>query len=223
MEKLVLFDIDGTLIDSGAAGSRSWNQAFWSTFAIRDALKGIQMDGKTDIQILREGMAAHGLTLDDSLLLEITTRYLENLRSEIENPAAHIQPGVMALLNFLDANDKYAVGLLTGNLESGARIKLDPFGLNQYFALGAFGSDHEDRNRLLPIAVEKYKKMSGEKIRYEDCVVIGDTPRDVQCAQPYRAQTIAVATGNYTYDSLLVTSADYVIQNLRQAIPLFDI
>ncbi len=106
------------------------------------------------------------------------------------------------------------MGLLTGNLEQGARIKLGVFGLNEYFPTGAFGSDHEDRNKLLPIAVERFNILSGSQFDYTDCVIIGDTPRDVACAKPYNAVCIAVATGPYGAGSLVDAGADVVVEDL---------
>ena len=108
----------------------------------------------------------------------------------------------------------YQVGLLTGNFEQGARIKLGAFGLNEYFATGAFGSDNEDRNKLLPIAVERFNILSGRDIDFTDCVIIGDTPRDVMCARPYNAICIAVATGPYAARSLVAAGADVVVEDL---------
>jgi len=90
---------------------------------------------------------------------------------------------------------KYPMGLLTGNLEKGARIKLEPFGLNTFFPFGAFGSDHEDRNYLLPVAIERFSRTFNYNIDFQQCIVVGDTPRDVACAKPYGATVIAVATG----------------------------
>jgi phosphoglycolate phosphatase len=221
MKKLVLFDIDGTLIDSGQAGQRAWNRVFWSEFAIPDGFQSIRMDGKTDIQILKEGLKAHRLQPAQVLIGSITSRYLEILKSEIQNPRAHVLAGVRELLAQLADDENYGVGLLTGNLEAGAWIKLSPFGLDRYFAFGAFGSDHEDRTKLLPIVVDKFVQKTGNRIGFGSCIVVGDTPRDVACAKPYGAQTIAVATGIYTIEDLLKTGADHVLNNLREAPAIF--
>jgi len=202
MKKLVLFDIDGTLIDPGGAGRRSLGNTFNEIFAIRDAFAGIRMAGKTDIQIIKEGLSVHGLS--------------------IMNKKKHINPGVVELLDTLKAMDGYWLGLLTGNIERGARIKLGAFGLNEYFSVGAFGDDNENRNLLLPIVVEKFRKMTNISINCDDCIVIGDTPSDVQCSKPYGAVSIAVSTGPYSYDSLLETGADYVLRDLSYAIDIIS-
>lgn len=218
MKKLVLFDIDGTLIDPGGAGRRSLGNTFNEIFSIRDAFAGIRMAGKTDIQIIKEGLSVHGLSSDHRNLPSILSVYLKNLKTEIMNKKKHINPGVVELLDTLKAMDGYWLGLLTGNIERGARIKLGAFGLNEYFSVGAFGDDNENRNLLLPIAVEKFRKMTNISINYDDCIVIGDTPSDVQCSKPYGAVSIAVSTGPYSYDSLLETGADYVLRDLSYAI-----
>jgi phosphoglycolate phosphatase-like HAD superfamily hydrolase len=213
--KLLLFDIDGTLVDTGGAGSRSLNISFEEIFSIKNAFKDITMAGKTDIQIMKEGIEKHNLPYDGSIISKIIDRYIKNLAIQINNNNKHIKPGIKELLEFLlQEKSDYAIGLLTGNIEEGARIKLGAFGLNHYFPLGAFGSDDEDRNKLLPIAIEKYRKILGLSIKFKDCIVIGDTPRDVYCAKPYGAKCIAVATGPYSYNELLKTGADIVMKDL---------
>ena len=214
MNKFVLFDIDGTLIDPGGAGKRSVSKAFYQMFSIGDAFAGITMAGKTDIQIIKEGLSIHGLPSGDGVLASILSQYLKNLKIEINNKRRHIKPGAVELLDALKAMDGYWLGLLTGNIEQGARIKLGAFDLNGYFPIGAFGDDNEDRNRLLPIAVEKFRKTKNIDIHYRDCIVIGDTPKDVQCSKPFGATSIVVSTGPYSYDSLLETGADYVLPDL---------
>lgn len=210
---LLLFDIDGTLIDSGEAGTRSLNLAFWELFSIGDAFRDIQMAGKTDIQIMKEGLLRHGISVDGNLP-SIVESYLRNLRREIHNPWRHLKPGIKELLETLSEREDIHLGLLTGNLEEGARIKLEPFGLNRYFPSGAFGSDHEDRNSLLPIAIERFKLLTGKNFNPEDCIVIGDTPRDVYCSKPYGARCIAVATGPYKAETLKKAGADVVFEDM---------
>jgi len=222
MKKLVLFDIDGTLIDPGGAGRRSLGHTFNEIFAIRDAFAGIRMAGKTDIQIIKEGLSVHGLSSDDQNLPSILSVYLKNLKTEIMNKKKHINPGVVELLDTLKAMDGYWLGLLTGNIERGARIKLGAFGLNEYFSVAAFGDDNENRNLLLPIAIEKFRKMTNISINCDDCIVIGDTPSDVQCSKPYGAVSIAVSTGPYSYESLLETGADCVLRDLSYAIDIIS-
>lgn len=212
MMRFILFDIDGTLIDSGGAGSKSLDLAFKEHFGIDKAFSGISMAGKTDLQILREALRAHYIPDTDGTLPKLMDLYVNHLSSEITSARSrHVKPGISALLEALSRKPGYYLGLLTGNLEAGARIKLEAFGMNSYFPIGAFGSDSEDRNKLLPVALERFKARYGMPADYKDCVVIGDTPRDVLCAKPYGAKCIAVATGPYTLDALLATEADLVL------------
>jgi len=220
MKKFILFDIDGTLIDPGGAGRRSVSKAFSDIFFIKDAFAGITMAGKTDIQIIREGLSIHGLPSGDEAMSLILSRYIENLKIEINKKGKHVMPGVVELLDALNTMDGCWLGLLTGNIQQGARIKLGAFDLNRYFPVGAFGDDDEDRNRLLPIAVRKLRKMKKIDINHSDCIVIGDTPMDVQCSKPFGATSIAVSTGPYSYESLLETEAHYVLRDLSCAIDL---
>jgi len=165
-----------------------------------------------------------GVPMKDQLIYwggdERGARVPDNLKIAIKNKEKHVLPGVFELLKALDELDSYWLGLLTGNIEPGARIKLNTFDLNKYFPFGAFGSDNEDRNKLLPIAVEKFREMTRIDIPYSDCIVIGDTPSDVVCSKPYGARSIAVATGRYRYEALLQTQADHVLEDLTSAMPI---
>ncbi|GBE02681.1 phosphoglycolate phosphatase [bacterium BMS3Bbin06] len=214
VKQLILFDIDGTLIDSGGAGIRALNLAFSERFGIDIAFNGISMAGKTDMQIVKEALKLHGIGNNNGEVELVTRRYLTILRSEIDNPHRTVNPGVFDILEHLKA-EGYPLGLLTGNIEGGARLKLSPFGLNRYFPFGAFGSDHEDRDHLLPIAIKRFP-VSGEAVKPEDCVIIGDTPRDVRCAHVHGASCIGVATGPFTMNELEDSGADLTIGDLRE-------
>lgn len=211
--RLILFDIDGTLIDSGGAGTRSLDLALKELFSIDNAFQGISMAGKTDTQIIKEGLLKHGIQVNGNIDAVITA-YLKYLRKEINNDRKHVKPGIYNLLYTLSFIKDIGSGLLTGNLESGARIKLEPFKLNEYFPSGAFGSDDEDRNNLLPVAVKRFEELFRRKIDIDNCIVVGDTPRDVECAHIYGAMCIGVATGPYPIDTLIEAGADYVVQDL---------
>ena len=220
--KLVLFDIDGTLIDSGGAGVRALNNAFLDVFSLRDAFNGINVAGKTDTQIVREALLARSISTDNGFVPEFIRVYLSHLRHEINNERRHLKKGVREVLSLLaqDAG-RYRLGLLTGNIEQGARIKLAPFDLNGFFPFGAFGDDDEDRNKLLPVAVQRYRALYGLDIDYRSCVIVGDTPRDVECARLYGAPCIAVATGPYGFEELARTEADAVMNDLSDIESVF--
>lgn len=210
--RLILFDVDGTLIDSGGAGMRALNKAFLELFGIRDAFRGISMAGKTDTLIIREELVLNGIPWYNGEVEMVIGRYIDLLKVEIENPQRKAKPGVYEILEGFAARG-LPLGLLTGNIEAGARIKLNPFGLNSHFPSGAFGSDHDDRDMLLPVAISRYHEL-GIHVLPEDCVVIGDTPRDIQCAHVHGAGCIAVATGPYDRDSLAGAGADLVLDDL---------
>lgn len=131
----------------------------------------------------------------------------------MKNDRKHVKPGVHDILIKLSLERNVGLGLLTGNLEAGARIKLEPFNLNIYFPTGAFGSD-DDRNNLLPIAVGRFEGLFQKKIEINNCIIVGDTPRDVECAHIYQAVCIGVATGSYSFEELVEAGADCVVRDL---------
>lgn len=212
--KFILFDIDGTLMSSGGAGTRSLNLAFEEIFSIPHAFNGMSMAGKTDIQIMKEGLRKHSLDSGDGVIPSICNSYIRHLQVEIKNPKKHLKPGIIETLMLMSNMENVYLGLLTGNIETGARIKLGAFDLNRYFPVGAFGSDHEDRNLLPPVAVEKFRCLYNKDIAFRDCIVIGDTPRDVECAKIYGAYSVAVATGPYSFDSLVRSGAELVLEDM---------
>jgi len=220
--RLILFDIDGTLIDSGGAGTRSLNNAFQELFSLENAFYGIRMAGKTDTEIIKEALSKHGISRDGNLDYVVNV-YLENLEKEIQNNRKHTKPGVYELLEHLSSQKDIGVGLLTGNLEPGARIKLKSLDLDRYFVSGAFGSDDEDRNNLLPIAVKRFEELFQKRIEIDNCIIVGDTPRDVACAHIYHALCIGVATGPYSFEELVEAGADFVVKDLSDHSELLGI
>lgn len=220
--RLILFDIDGTLIDSGGAGVQALDLAMKELFSIENGFDGISMAGKTDTQIIKEGLIKHGISADGNVEV-IVKVYLKHLGKQINNDRKHVKPGIYELLENLNRKREPGLGLLTGNLEQGARIKLGPFRLNGYFPAGAFGSDDEDRNNLLPIAVDRFEKLFQTKIKTDNCIIVGDTPRDVECAHVYGAMCIGVATGPYSFEDLIKARADYVFEDLSDNASLSQI
>ncbi|MDA8431417.1 MAG: HAD family hydrolase [Nitrospiraceae bacterium] len=212
--RLVLFDIDGTLIDSGGAGSKALGLAFEKMFSVKNAFRGVSMAGKTDLQILKEGLALHGIGRENGVIPEFFRAYIGYLKETVLLGKGHVKPGIFTALDTLAARSGSILGLLTGNISEGARIKLDAYGLSSYFRVGAYGDDSEDRNRLLPVAVRKVYEADSVRVGFEDCVVIGDTPRDVDCAKPYGAKAVGVATGPYSSGALRAAGADAVFEDL---------
>lgn len=205
--KLVLFDIDGTMLRSDGAGKRAIHRALLEVFGATGPADH-HFDGKTDKQIVRELMRleGHGDALIDASmprLLDLYVRYLDE-ELAVSTGRAHTLPGVPALLDALDARSDIILGLLTGNLEQGARAKLAAVGIDfGRFPVGAFGSDHEHRPELPAIARTRTKGQLGIDIRGEAMVVIGDTPADLTCGRSLGANAIGVATGRYSVEELM--------------------
>jgi phosphoglycolate phosphatase len=217
MRKLVLFDIDGTLVLTGAAGLRAMNKACADLVGHAEGLDGIPVAGRTDRSILADVAARAGRTLDAELLKELRDKYVASLREEIELPGRGtkaVMPGVRTLLDTLANRDDVFVGLLTGNFEPGARIKLEYFDLWRYFRCGAYGDDAADRNALVPFALERARGCGLPDLAAEHILVVGDTPHDIACARAVGAVPVGVATGTFTVEQLKATGADIVFRDL---------
>ena len=217
MQTLVLFDIDGTLVLTGGAGIRAMNRAGQAVLGAVGLLDGIQVAGRTDWIILQDAVRKRGRVLDDDLFARLRDEYLARLREEIAEPGEGVKgvmPGVRELLTRLQSRKDVVLGLLTGNFEQGARLKLEHFDLWRHFKCGAFGDDAADRNALVPFAVERARGCGAGDVPYERVLVIGDTPHDVACADAVGAVPVAVATGNYSVDQLRETGAAIVLEDL---------
>jgi phosphoglycolate phosphatase-like HAD superfamily hydrolase len=218
--RLVLFDIDGTLLWSDGAGRRAIHRALIEIFGTTGPADH-RFDGKTDPQIVRELMrvAGHDDTLIDERLGELFARYVVCLREELSDPSHRAErlPGVSRLLNILSARDDVTLGLLTGNLVEGARAKLEAVGIDPHmFLVGAYGTDHEHRPELPAIAQRRAREILGIEIHGPDIVIIGDTPADVECGRGIGARAIGVATGRYTTEELAAHGAVAVFDDLTE-------
>jgi len=228
MRKLVLFDIDGTLVLTGGAGIRAMNRACEELVGHPHALEGIPVAGRTDRIILSDVVTRAGHSLHDGLLEQLRDRYIDYLRVEIEKPGKlqsfeslgprsgvkAVMPGIRELLDVLERREDVFLGLLTGNFEGGARIKLEHFDLWRYFRCGAFGDDAADRNELVPFALERARRFGLPDIAAADILVVGDTPHDIACARAVGAVPVGVATGGFTSAELRESGADIVFENL---------
>ncbi len=218
MRKLILFDIDATLVLTGGAGMRAMNRACETLAGHPDALGGIPLAGRTDMAILADIVARTGREFDAPLLAQLRDRYLACLSEEIERPGQGVKavlPGVRELLEALAMRDDLFVALLTGNFEAGARMKLQHFDLWKYFRCGAFGDDAADRNALVPFAVERARRCGLPDLAPEDVLVVGDTPHDVACARAVGAVPVGVATGGFSVEQLRASGAGIVFEDLR--------
>jgi phosphoglycolate phosphatase-like HAD superfamily hydrolase len=216
--KLVLFDIDGTILWTDGAGRRAVFGALVEHFGVVDP-GDHRFDGKTDPQIVRELLKKAGVSDADidARLNRILERYYALLREELDGAdhREHVFPGVHELLDELEGRDDVVLGLLTGNIEAGARAKLTAVGIAPHrFVVGAFGSDHHDRPELPEIARRRAEKVLGHPIAGRDVDVIGDTPADVACGVGIGARAIGVATGRYSVDELRACDAAAVFADL---------
>jgi len=213
--RVLLFDIDGTLVLTGGAGVRAMSRAFEDVFAVSDAFHDIKMPGRTDTSILSDAVEAYGVSSEIERLARFQQAYLAHLGRELEQPGPRkaIMPGVVPLLSALEARDDAYLALLTGNYEAAAQAKLSYFDLWRYFRCGAFGDDAPDRNGLLPRALGRIRDCGGPVVAPQEVVVIGDTPLDVACAAAAGARSIAVATGAYDVAALRDAGADVVLQD----------
>lgn len=222
--RLVLFDIDGTLVLTGGAGMRALNRACEDLLGHRNAVHGVPLAGRTDWIILLDALSRIGRELDADLFAALRDRYLVFLREEIALPGHGVKgvmPGVRELLARLHARDDVFLGLLTGNFEAGARIKLGHFGLWEYFRCGAFGDDAADRNALVPFAVSRARECGLSDAAPGNVFVVGDTPHDVGCALAAGATPIGVATGSFSVAELRASGADVVFSDLSD-VAAFD-
>ena len=216
-ERLILFDIDGTLLSAGAAPRRAFRRALVEYFGTEGAAASDDFSGKTDPQIVYELMTAAGFE-DDHIserIAAVFERYLEGLAAELQRETRHrLFPGVGTLLPRLADDPRVVLGLVTGNVREGARLKLDHFGLWELFQVGAFGSDDRVRDRLPPIAVERAQGLTGRVFEGEEVVIVGDTPADIRCARATGALAVAVATGLPTRESLAAAEPDILLDSL---------
>lgn len=204
--RLVLFDIDGTLLNSGGVGRASMQLALTEIFGSPGS-PSYRYDGKTDKQIVRDTMRLEGHSDEhiDSRMTVLIDRYLDGLKEGIESRRFDVRPlpGVIEILDALEERDDVVLGLLTGNVELGARAKLSAAGIDpDRFRVNAFGSDHEHRPQLPAIAQRRFGETLGLEVAGEKVIVIGDTPADIECGRELGARAIGVASGHYSVADL---------------------
>lgn len=225
ISRILLFDIDGTLLLSGRAGYRALTRTFEELFGVPRGFDGIPVAGRTDELILTAAAERARVTLDAPTRARFHRRYCELFAGEIHFPGPRkgLMPGVARLLETLARVDAVRCGLVTGNFAEPARIKLEHFGLRRYFGFGAYGDDAPVRDALVPIAVERARRARVEVRRPDDVVVIGDTPLDVRCAAAAGARSVAVATGSYDEAALRESGADAVLSDFSDAETAADV
>lgn len=213
---VLLFDVDGTLVDTAGAGRRAISHAFEVLYDRVDACAALRFGGRTDRWIARNGLIAIEREPSESEIDRVLEVYLTELPLQLERTAAcRVLPGVSQLLEELSVVEQLGIGLGTGNVRRGAQAKLTRLSLWHHFSFGGFGCDHEERNHLLRVGADRGAELLG--LERSECrvVVIGDTPRDVEAAHAIGAECLAVATGGFSVDELRNTGALVVVTDLQ--------
>jgi phosphoglycolate phosphatase-like HAD superfamily hydrolase len=211
--RLVLFDIDGTLLSASGVSARALAEALGQTFGTTGPMEGYDYSGKTDPLIVRELMASAGFSPEEiSRRMAPTLALYQERLADVLRPE-HVKPkaGIASLLAALRADERVTLGLLTGNLEPCARLKLEPLGINEHFPFGAYGSDHEDRHRLPAVAVERAHDATGIRFEGKSVVVVGDSIHDVRCGRDLGVRAVAVASGKTSLETLADESPDALV------------
>jgi len=216
MVRLVLFDIDGTLVRTGGAGVKAFAKVFETEFGARDGFENLKFGGRTDVSLVREFFGVHKIAPTPENFQRFFGRYVFWLDHILQKSETATCPGVWEFIHQLQTlSHPPLLGLLTGNIRLGAEIKLRHFDLWKVFATGAFADDHEDRNQIAAIARERGCKILGERLRHEQVLVIGDTRLDIGCARGIGARVLAVATGGSTLEDLRRHAPDWAVADLK--------
>jgi phosphoglycolate phosphatase len=213
--RLVLFDIDGTLIRTGGAGLRAFERAFATEFNLREGIERLSFAGRTDVSLVREFFGLHSVAATPENLMRFFDSYLFWLDHFMDKLGGSTLPGVEKLIRELqNLPNAPLLGLLTGNVQLGAEIKLRHYRLWDSFKFGAFGNDHEDRNQLASIARQRGAHRLGRVLAGEEILVIGDTTLDIACAKAIDAKMLAVASGGHSLEQLQSHQPHWAVENL---------
>ena len=216
--RVILFDIDGTLLSSSHAGKAALEKAMVDLHGVPDSMAGISLAGRTDRSIVRDLTRAHrvgeGRPTEDAILEGYLSYLPEQLLHKQQAGQASLLPGIVPILDALAETPGVAVGLLTGNIRRGAALKLSFFGINDRFSFGGFGDHHFDRDEVAREAWGEVVGRFGSDLQPDQVLVIGDTPLDVQCARAIGARVLAVATGAHTLQQLAQCQPDYCLPDL---------
>ncbi len=221
-KKIVLFDIDGTLLNAGRGPVRAILRAMEEVYGVEDllSLKGkYAFAGKTDPEIVRDLLLLKGCSPEavESGFEKVFDLYIHYLRQFMaEDDSAYLHPGVLRLVRELKDRREVNTGILTGNIERGAEIKLGHFDLRKYFSIGVYGSDSSDRNDLPGILLEKARKLTGYPYTGSEIVIVGDSIFDIRCAGTVGARAIAVVTGTTSREALEAEGPDHIFHDLSR-------
>ena len=221
-KRLLLFDIDGTLIHSGGAGVHALKLTLAERFGMADDLHDIEIAGMTDSGIVVSILKKHRIPATNENMAAFLDSYVHFLSLELPRREGKLLPGVLELLEKLKSRPHLVLALLTGNVSRGAQLKLEHYGVWHFFEFGAFADDHQDRNQLGPFAVARAKEKHGREFSAAEIDVIGDTPRDITCGKAFGARTIAVATGTCSREQLAEHQPDFLIDDLSDVDRVID-
>lgn len=220
--RVLLFDIDGTLLNSGGAGQAAMEDALASAFGVTKQTEGIPVAGRTDRAITTDMLQFHDIPLTEQNWSRLYEHYLTHLPQRLGTRGGLVLPGVEGLLTTLAAEDGCLLGLLTGNFRRGAEIKLSHFELAQHFCCGGYGDHHHDRDDVARAAKSDALRTLG-RAEHDDVWVIGDTPNDVKCGRAIGARVVAVATGHYSEDELRATRPDFLFGDFSNINAVVDV
>jgi phosphoglycolate phosphatase len=217
MIRLVLFDIDGTLVHTGHAGTQAFAKTFATEFDLHHGAEKMKFAGRTDVSLVREFFKIHGLPETPEHFSQFFERYVFWLDHILMHSNGNVCKGVREFIRDLQALPQPPVlGLLTGNIRLGAELKLRRYGLWEIFHFGAFADDHEDRNHIAAAALERGRRVLVKNLQPQEIIVVGDTPFDIRCGKFIGAKTLAVATGGATLDELKKCQPDWAVKDLSQ-------
>jgi len=212
--KLLLWDIDGTILHTGKAGETALGHAMEKLHGVSRGLEGLEIAGRTDKWIVEQLLAREKLPHGEKEIARFLDVYVERLAEELPRRQGGLHPGILGILEEAHRRPDLVQGLLTGNIEKGARLKLTRYGVNHFFAFGAFADDSPVRNELGPHAKRRARERHGEEFPPERIYIIGDTPHGVACARAIGAKAIAVATGAFSVRQLEACGANAVFTDL---------
>ena len=215
-KRLLLWDIDATLISTGGAGEKALRRIVQRRFGVEDDFHDIEIAGRTDGAIAASILRKYGVEQTDDKAAAFLDEYLAGLEEMLPQIPGRVLPGIAEILRRMEAKPDRVLGLLTGNLRRGAELKLQRYGLWDYFAFGAFADDHADRNQLGAFARARAQKHHQQEFDGAQIDVIGDTGHDIACGKIFGARTIAVATGTWTREQLAAHAPDFLFDDLSQ-------